>query len=319
MDTLRISTTALPPEQRVEVFREVFGRKILRIEIEPASAAGFEVDMTLQSLPGLGIGSGTLSPMRNRLSAELIDNDDLTFVILRRGTGTARQYGREEIVTGGQAVMTANGAPASFTAHTRTQVINLRFDRKRLASQLADANASVLQPVSRDNHALGLLSSYVRAVSTKLAAAPPDLRKIVADHIYDLAVVALGATRDAAEIAHFGGVRAARLDAALQLIRARYDDPDISPGIVAARIGISTRYLHKLLHETGSSFSERIQDLRLAKAFALLSSNGGAPRKINDAAYAAGFSDLSHFNRLFRRKYGLTPTAARGRCDAVLD
>ena len=32
-----------------------------------------------------------------------------------------------------------------------------------------------------------------------------------------------------------------------------------------------------------------------------------AGRKVAEAAYDAGFSDLSHFNRLFRNKYGLTP------------
>ena len=109
------------------------------------------------------------------------------------------------------------------------------------------------------------------------------------------------------------GLRAARLDAVLRLIRAEYADPEISPTRIAARLRISTRYLHKLLHETGSSFSERVQELRLEKAFALLSGKTRATRKVHEAAYDAGFSDLSHFNRVFRRRYGLTPTAARGR------
>ncbi|MDN5000326.1 AraC family transcriptional regulator [Bradyrhizobium sp. WYCCWR 12677] len=29
-------------------------------------------------------------------------------------------------------------------------------------------------------------------------------------------------------------------------------------------------------------------------------------------AFACGFNDLSCFNRCFRRRFGLTPTAARG-------
>jgi AraC-like DNA-binding protein len=52
--------------------------------------------------------------------------------------------------------------------------------------------------------------------------------------------------------------------------------------------------------------------LRLSRAFALLDGENGTMPKISDAASDAGFGDLSHFNRLFRRKYGLTPTAARG-------
>jgi AraC-like DNA-binding protein len=35
--------------------------------------------------------------------------------------------------------------------------------------------------------------------------------------------------------------------------------------------------------------------------------------RISDIAFACGFNDLSYFNRCFRRRFGLTPTAARGK------
>ena len=89
--------------------------------------------------------------------------------------------------------------------------------------------------------------------------------------------------------------------------------PEISPAAIAQRVGISVRTLHGLLEATEASFSERVRDLRLAKAFGLLQDERGSFRKITDAAYEAGFSDLSYFNRSFKRKYGITPTAARGR------
>ncbi len=39
--------------------------------------------------------------------------------------------------------------------------------------------------------------------------------------------------------------------------------------------------------------------------------HGGASRKIADIAAAAGFNDLSYFNRTFRRHYDATPSAMR--------
>jgi AraC-like DNA-binding protein len=33
--------------------------------------------------------------------------------------------------------------------------------------------------------------------------------------------------------------------------------------------------------------------------------------KIQDIAWSAGFSDVSHFNRLFRRRFGEKPSALR--------
>jgi AraC-like DNA-binding protein len=34
--------------------------------------------------------------------------------------------------------------------------------------------------------------------------------------------------------------------------------------------------------------------------------------RVSDIAFDCGFNDLSYFNRCFRRRFGLTPTAARG-------
>ena len=54
----------------------------------------------------------------------------------------------------------------------------------------------------------------------------------------------------------------------------------------------------------------RLLELRLRKAADLLAHPG---ERISDIAFACGFNDLSYFNRCFRRRFGLTPTAARGR------
>jgi AraC-like DNA-binding protein len=167
--------------------------------------------------------------------------------------------------------------------------------------------------IPRENEPLRLLVNYIDGLHGAEGLSHPALLERAGQTLIDLAALALGADRDSEEMAKARGLRAARLDAALRLIRAEYSDPEISPAGVARRLGISTRYLHKLLHETGASFAERVRELRLEKALTLLRGETCAPRKVFEAAYDAGFSDLSHFNRVFRRRYGLTPTAARGR------
>ena len=62
--------------------------------------------------------------------------------------------------------------------------------------------------------------------------------------------------------------------------------------------------------EAGASFTMRLNELRLRKAAELLARRG--ERRIADIAFACGFNDLSYFNRCFRRRFGLTPSAARG-------
>jgi AraC-like DNA-binding protein len=38
---------------------------------------------------------------------------------------------------------------------------------------------------------------------------------------------------------------------------------------------------------------------------------GAGERSIASIAYHAGFGDLSYFNRVFRKRYGMTPSDAR--------
>src|SRR6201991_2523596 len=46
--SLRLSTSQLPGPDRVEAFREMFGRRILRIEMEPLDGEELAADMTLR-------------------------------------------------------------------------------------------------------------------------------------------------------------------------------------------------------------------------------------------------------------------------------
>jgi AraC-like DNA-binding protein len=43
----------------------------------------------------------------------------------------------------------------------------------------------------------------------------------------------------------------------------------------------------------------------------MLRDSGLAARTISDIAFEAGFSDLSHFNRSFRRRFGESPSDVR--------
>jgi AraC-like DNA-binding protein len=90
-----------------------------------------------------------------------------------------------------------------------------------------------------------------------------------------------------------------------------FTEPDFSAQKLAAAAGLSERYVNELLYEAGASFTMRLLELRLRKAADLLAQPAG--RRISDIAFGCGFNDLSYFNRCFRRRFGLTPTAARGR------
>jgi AraC-like DNA-binding protein len=81
--------------------------------------------------------------------------------------------------------------------------------------------------------------------------------------------------------------------------------------MIAARHGISPRYVRKLFHDEHTTFSDFVLSLRLEWSRRLLRSPGHATCTIASIAHASGFSDLSYFNRTFRRRYAMTPSDIR--------
>jgi AraC-like DNA-binding protein len=105
--------------------------------------------------------------------------------------------------------------------------------------------------------------------------------------------------------------KAARLFAILHLIETRSGEADLSAVTVARWLEVTPRYVHLLLERTGKSFSHHLLEARLQKAASLLRDPQWHARRIADIAGEAGFADLSHFSRSFRRHYGSTPSEMR--------
>jgi len=81
--------------------------------------------------------------------------------------------------------------------------------------------------------------------------------------------------------------------------------------VIATSLGVTPRYVHLLLEETGRSFTHHVLERRLEKAAVLLRDPLWRARKVADIAAESGFTDLSYFNRSFRRRFGGTPSGIR--------
>jgi AraC-like DNA-binding protein/GNAT superfamily N-acetyltransferase len=88
-------------------------------------------------------------------------------------------------------------------------------------------------------------------------------------------------------------------------------DPDLSAATLAAKFRCSERYVHRLFAVTGRPVGEHVNDKRIAACTSRLLEQKSAHKTIAEIAFAAGFRDISHFNRLFKRCNGLAPREFR--------
>jgi AraC-like DNA-binding protein len=306
--TLRVVSDPLEGDDGAEAFRETFGRKILGIEINPLGGHPLEIDLTLRALPGFAMATGSLSPMHNRHTSALIDNDDVVLVVMQSGVGEVSQHGRTATVDEGEAVLTANGTVATFAANRPTSVINLRLSRQLLAPHLANLDDLVARPIPKDDRVLQLLVGYATMLNAQSELAMTELRNLVAGHMHDLAALLLGA-HDPAQ--HLQSLRATRLTAIKSSIVAKVGSHGFSIADIARSQQISESYIRQLFAEAGTTFTDFVLAERLARSHRMLVNPLYRNRGISAIAYDAGFGDVSYFNRTFRRRYGATPSEVR--------
>ncbi|MDP4025363.1 helix-turn-helix domain-containing protein [Methylobacterium sp. NEAU 140] len=94
-----------------------------------------------------------------------------------------------------------------------------------------------------------------------------------------------------------------------RFVEAELGNPDLSPALIADRLGLSRSTLYRLFSPNG--IVSYIRDRRLMHAMRLLI-RGAAPRpaRVSQVAFAAGFSDERTFRRAFKRRFGFIPSAA---------
>ena len=314
---LRFSTDELPERDRLPIMREVHGRLCAKVDIEPASGVPLRYSVIAWALPGLTVSMFSESPLTVRRTRELLadGNDDVVFAVPPTAANMLSHRGRE-LSPIGDAVLLSAADVMRIDVASGSQCPMVALSRRRLAPLVPGLEDAFMRPVPRDSEALQLLTRYVRLFDDQQSLATPELRSLVVNHVYDLVALALGPTRDAAAVANGRGVRAARLNAIKTEILNRLNSHKLSLAGLAARQGVTPRHVQMLFESDGTTFSQFLLGQRLACAHRMLSNPLLAAQTITAIACEAGFGDLSHFNRAFRRRYGESPSdvRARSRC-----
>jgi AraC-like DNA-binding protein len=317
---LRFSTDDLPERERKEAWREMLGRAVMKLEIEPLPGSPYQAAMTLQALPELDLGTGVYSGMQFRRTPALVDSDDLVLVVTRAGSRTMRQHGREVTLRAGEAALVTCAEPGIAVSHSRERFFTVRLPFKAIAPAIGDLDSALVRCIPETSQPLRLLVAYADILLGSDLLGSPEIRELAARHIRDLAALALGATRDAASIAACRGLRAARLQAIKAHIASHLGERELTVNAVAAFQGVSPRYVQLLFEAEGTTFSQFLLRQRLARAHRMLTDRRYAERSITSIALDAGFGDLSTFDRAFRRADGGSPSdaraAARGESDS---
>lgn len=96
-----------------------------------------------------------------------------------------------------------------------------------------------------------------------------------------------------------------------EAVKENFSDPDLDVGVLAQRFNMSPAYLGRMfIEQTGMKLTDYIVEKRLTFACNELQNSRLSVKEI---AGLAGYRDPGYFNKVFRRKMGVTPKEYRER------
>jgi AraC-like DNA-binding protein len=309
---IRFSTEDLPERDRTALWREVIGRNVVRLDLEPLSGRPLRSDVSVHALPGLTMMRGNISEHKIARTRELITdgNNDFRLEVRLSGREHMTQRGREVALDEGEAALVSCSEEV-VALQSPGLFLGLHIPHADLTALVPNAENTVMRRIPRDLPALRLLVNYVGCIHQQGDLATPELHRSVVSHIRELVALSIAAASDVAKPDGFSGARAALLRAVKAHVVENLAHPDLSIDWLASRHRLHPRYIQRLFQREGTTFSQFVLEQRLARACCFLTAPRQGEPTIGAIAYACGFKDQSYFNRRFRQRYGLAPSELR--------
>ncbi|MEI5521101.1 helix-turn-helix domain-containing protein [Streptomyces brasiliscabiei] len=182
--------------------------------------------------------------------------------------------------------------------------------REELGLEDADLRRVVTTPVARSSRLGSLLSPFLSELADTAVSAAPLVGEMLARNAVNL-LATLATEQLGRTVTGTPGGRSPLVARMLRFIDQHLADADLSPEVIAGAHHISVRYLHKLFQDEGTTVGRWIQRRRLEECRRDLVLGVRNRRTIASVAGRWGFLSATHFSRVFRAAYGMSPSEWR--------
>ncbi|MEM8902635.1 MAG: AraC family transcriptional regulator [Actinomycetota bacterium] len=303
-----LSTDDVAPAERFAYWREVVCAVYVPLGVEAPTDRPLTGTVRVRRWDDLRLSNVVSSPQVVEHSAGDPHEDCLVSIQLR-GRGRISQDGRTAELAPGRFALYDATRPYELTFDEDFEQLVVQFPRAELLARGIVLDDTTARVCGADQGLGAVASGFVRSLVEHGDGVPDDAIARLGTQALDCLAAALAEVtgrRSAADAA-----ASAERRRVLDHIDAHLHDPRLSVGSVAAAMHRSTRSLQKLFEDDELHLSERIRHTRLARARAALLDPLAADRPIGVIAASVGLPDPAHFSRVFRARYGCSPSELR--------
>ncbi|CAL9323087.1 helix-turn-helix domain-containing protein [Streptomyces griseoincarnatus] len=309
-----LDTAFIPPRDREEVVRNAVWKSMVAVDIDHRPAAeDISVRIGLGTVGPIKICSARATAVALRRTERLAREDEepaVTLGVQMKGSSVVVQNGRECLLRPGELAVYQSIAPYTHLFDEGVDYRFIRFPRAALALPdrlLRDVTA---RPLGSDNPVARLAFPYF----SQLAVSDELHQGEHADAVVEPSIELLRAVLTSQH--GNSGLAKEPLEATLglritQYILSHLADADLTAARIAAAHNMSVRHLYAVLSRSGISLGDWVRARRLAACRRELAGPNGRLQTIAAIGRRWGFVDATHFSKVFKQAYGISPRTWR--------
>ena len=308
-----LTTAGLEPRQKIDFWNATACDCFTPMACDAIDIRSFQGSMTRTTV-------GDIRVVEARSDAQVVTHSRSHVVRLREqqfflqfqleGTSVVRQDGREAHLGTGDFMLSDTARPFAIVFEKANSMLVLGIPEELLRRHLAFPERVVALPMSGASGVNLLLTNFLRnfwrLCRTELEARNvPRITHAILDLIASAYATVPQAQSDQSALATAHRLRI------VNYIEANLGDPDLSPTRIAEACKLTPRHLHHVFSNEPETAARYILRRRLEECARALPTESCRDRTITEIAFQFGFNNQTHFGRVFRARYGVTPSDYR--------
>ncbi|WP_327284443.1 MULTISPECIES: helix-turn-helix domain-containing protein [unclassified Streptomyces] len=314
----RLSAAAVPEAERLDWFTDVVAQELVSTAIRSGRPGKFWAEASVLDLGGVQVSTFDFSSLHSRRTAAHVrrsDPEQYQIGLVTDGTMSLAQNRSDTGLFSGDMVLWDTSLPMESLAlpgdDGLIRAVTLSFPRDAMPLRGARVERLLARRIP-GGHGLGaILAQYMRSLAAHGADCGPAELNRLGTVALDLVGACLAGQLGAEDELSAEARNRALMERINSFIDHNLGDPQLTPSAVAARHGISLRWLQLLFREQGQTVAAGIRQRRLERCRADLAAPGLLTSPVHAVARRWGFTNPAVFSRTFREAYGASPTEFR--------
>nr|WP_238426411.1 helix-turn-helix domain-containing protein [Streptomyces adustus] len=294
---------------RAEFWQDAVSRTFVPLDVElhedePATATILSRRMGFMQVSTVTAGPQTVARRPRMIARD--GKETVTLTLMRRGVAERSQDGRDAVVHPGQFALSDSRRPFDKALRQAFNLTSFHFPRSALKVSDLELRAVTATSFGWDEPLSALLAGHLKRLDSSAEAVAPTQGDRLATVTCDLLACLIQERHGRLAPQEPAAVQAMLLRVKEYMVR-NLADPDLSLVEIASAHQVSLRYLHKLFETEGVTAARWIQQQRLERCRKELARTTSQAPTVTVVAHSWGFANASHFSRVFRLAYGISP------------